>query len=142
MSDLFERLFRLKKNNTDIRTELIAGVTTFLTMSYVIIVSPSILSTGGLPLFGRSYRHHSRFSLLQHPDGTCGQSAFCACTGYGGYCLLYLPGSHGYGGSMADGPGDRIYLRPHLLSPFHNQGEGNDRPGHTGLHQIWRGLSP
>ncbi len=52
MSDLFERLFRLKKNNTDIRTELIAGVTTFLTMSYVIIVSPSILSTGGLPFSG------------------------------------------------------------------------------------------
>jgi len=39
---------------------------------------------------------------------------------------------------MADGPGDRIYLRPHLPIPFHNQGEGNDRPGHTGLHQIWR----
>jgi len=52
MSDLFERLFRLKKDNTDIRTELIAGVTTFLTMSYVIIVSPSILSTGGLLFSG------------------------------------------------------------------------------------------
>ena len=52
MSDLFERLFRLKKNNTDIRTELIAGVTTFLTMSYVIIVSPSILSTGGISFSG------------------------------------------------------------------------------------------
>ena len=49
---MFERLFRLKKNNTDIRTELIAGVTTFLTMSYVIIVSPSILSTGGISFSG------------------------------------------------------------------------------------------
>ncbi len=52
MSDFFEKLFKLKKNNTDIRTELIAGVTTFLTMSYVIIVSPSILSTGGIPFSG------------------------------------------------------------------------------------------
>ena len=52
MSDFFEKLFKLKKNNTDIRTELIAGLTTFLTMSYVIIVSPSILSTGGIPFSG------------------------------------------------------------------------------------------
>lgn len=53
MSDFFEKLFELKKNNTDIRTELIAGFTTFLTMSYVIIVSPSILSTGaGIPFSG------------------------------------------------------------------------------------------
>ncbi|MEA2039763.1 MAG: solute carrier family 23 protein [Thermodesulfobacteriota bacterium] len=46
MSVFIEKLFKLKKNNTDIRTELIAGFTTFLTMSYVIIVCPSILSTG------------------------------------------------------------------------------------------------
>jgi len=53
MSDFFEKLFELKKNNTDIRTELIAEFTTFLTMSYVIIVSPSILSTGGgIPFSG------------------------------------------------------------------------------------------
>jgi len=53
MSDLLEKLFKLKKNNSDIRTELIAGFTTFLTMSYVIIVSPSILSTGeGIPFSG------------------------------------------------------------------------------------------
>jgi AGZA family xanthine/uracil permease-like MFS transporter len=52
MSDFFEKLFKLKNNNTDISTELIAGVTTFLTMSYVIIVSPSILSTGGIPFSG------------------------------------------------------------------------------------------
>jgi len=53
MSYLFEKLFKLKKNNTNARTELIAGFTTFFTMSYVIIVCPSILSTGdGIPFSG------------------------------------------------------------------------------------------
>ncbi len=53
MSDLCERLFQLQKNRTDIKTEVVAGFTTFLTMSYVIVVSPSILSTGnGIPFSG------------------------------------------------------------------------------------------
>ena len=139
MSDFFEKLFKLKKNNTDIRTELIAGFTTFLTMSYVIIVSPSILSTGGIPFSGALTATILVSALSSILMGLVANLPFALAPGMGGHGLLYLPGSHGYGGSMADGPGDRIYLRPHLLSPFHNQGEGNDRPGHTGLHQIWRG---
>ena len=47
MSQILEKLFKLKEANTDIKTEIIAGITTFLTMSYIIIVNPSILSTPG-----------------------------------------------------------------------------------------------
>jgi AGZA family xanthine/uracil permease-like MFS transporter len=43
------RFFKLKQNNTDIRTEFIAGVTTFLTMVYIVIVNPAILSAAGVP---------------------------------------------------------------------------------------------
>ncbi|MBL6990512.1 MAG: NCS2 family permease [Bacteriovoracaceae bacterium] len=39
--------FKLDKNGTDVKTEIIAGLTTFLTMSYIIVVNPSILSTNG-----------------------------------------------------------------------------------------------
>lgn len=42
-------LFKLQKNNTNIRTEVIAGLTTFLTMAYIIIVNPIILSGAGVP---------------------------------------------------------------------------------------------
>ncbi len=45
---MFERLFKLTEHNTTIRTELIAGLTTFLTMSYIIFVNPDILSTTGM----------------------------------------------------------------------------------------------
>jgi AGZA family xanthine/uracil permease-like MFS transporter len=41
---MFERLFRLAENRTSIRTELLAGVTTFLTMAYIIFVQPAVLS--------------------------------------------------------------------------------------------------
>ncbi|WP_028781858.1 NCS2 family permease [Thalassobacillus devorans] len=43
------RIFRLQENNTNVRTELMAGVTTFLTMVYIIVVNPAVLSAAGVP---------------------------------------------------------------------------------------------
>jgi len=43
-----ERTFQLKAHGTDARTELLAGVTTFMTMAYIIIVNPSILGVTGM----------------------------------------------------------------------------------------------
>src|SRR5690606_28881984 len=45
---MLEKLFKLSEHGTGIRTELIAGITTFLTMSYIIFVNPEILSTTGM----------------------------------------------------------------------------------------------
>ncbi|MGN6550360.1 MAG: NCS2 family permease, partial [Pararhizobium sp.] len=45
---MFEKMFRLNEHGTSVRTEVIAGVTTFLTMSYIIFVNPQILSTTGM----------------------------------------------------------------------------------------------
>jgi len=42
-------LFRLKENNTTVKTEILAGLTTFFTMVYIVIVNPSILSIAGVP---------------------------------------------------------------------------------------------
>ena len=44
-----EKFFKLKENNTNIKTELIAGLTTFMTMAYILIVNPAILSAAGMP---------------------------------------------------------------------------------------------
>jgi AGZA family xanthine/uracil permease-like MFS transporter len=41
---MFERCFRLSENQTSVRTEILAGVTTFLTMAYIIVVQPAVLS--------------------------------------------------------------------------------------------------
>lgn len=45
---LLERVFKLSENRTTVRTEIVAGFTTFLTMCYIIIVNPSILSITGM----------------------------------------------------------------------------------------------
>ena len=46
---LVERLFQLKRKKTDVRTEVLGGVTTFVTMAYIIVVNPAILSFAGIP---------------------------------------------------------------------------------------------
>lgn len=45
---MIERLFRLKENGTDVKTEILAGVTTFMTLSYIIFVQPTVLSACGM----------------------------------------------------------------------------------------------
>lgn len=50
--DLLERAFRLSENRTTIRRELLAGLTTFMTMAYIVVVNPQILSQAGMPAEG------------------------------------------------------------------------------------------
>ena len=45
---MFEKYFQLEKNNTNVRTELVAGLTTFLTMAYILAVNPGILGKTGM----------------------------------------------------------------------------------------------
>jgi AGZA family xanthine/uracil permease-like MFS transporter len=47
---MLERLFGLKAHGTTVRTEVLAGATTFLTMAYIIVVNPAILGEAGLPV--------------------------------------------------------------------------------------------
>ncbi len=45
---MLEKFFHLKENKTDVKTEVIAGITTFMTMAYILAVNPSILSETGM----------------------------------------------------------------------------------------------
>ena len=45
---MFERIFKLSKNRTTVRTEVMAGITTFMTMAYILAVNPSILADAGM----------------------------------------------------------------------------------------------
>lgn len=47
-----EKQFQLKENGTNVKTEAIAGITTFFTMAYIIFVNPAMLSTTGMPIGG------------------------------------------------------------------------------------------
>ena len=43
-----EKLFKLKEHNTTVKTEVMAGITTFLTMAYILAVNPNMLSASGM----------------------------------------------------------------------------------------------
>jgi len=54
-----ERLFRLTEKRTTVRTEMLAGLTTFISVAYILFVNPNILADDGIP-----------FDRLERPD--CG----------------------------------------------------------------------
>ena len=43
-----DKLFHLKENHTDVKTEVMAGITTFMTMAYILAVNPNILEASGM----------------------------------------------------------------------------------------------
>ncbi|MGL4914422.1 MAG: NCS2 family permease [Romboutsia sp.] len=45
---VLERVFKLSEHNTNVKTEIIAGITTFMTMAYILVVNPSILADAGM----------------------------------------------------------------------------------------------
>lgn len=45
---MLNKLFKLKENNTNVKTEVIAGLTTFMAMAYILAVNPNILSGTGM----------------------------------------------------------------------------------------------
>ena len=45
---MFEKFFKLKENGTNVKTEIIAGITSFMTMAYILAVNPSIMSAAGM----------------------------------------------------------------------------------------------
>ncbi len=49
---MIERYFRLSENHTTIRAEFLGGLTTFITMAYIVVVNPQILSKAGMPVEG------------------------------------------------------------------------------------------
>lgn len=68
---MFDKLFKLKENNTNIKREVTAGITTFMTMAYILAVNPSILSQAGM-------------------DGTAVLLATCIASFIGTACMAFM----------------------------------------------------
>ena len=47
--DVLERLFKLQEKNTSVKTEILAGVTTFIALAYILFINPNILADAGIP---------------------------------------------------------------------------------------------
>ena len=44
---MLNKLFKLEENHTNVKTEVLAGITTFMTMAYILAVNPTMLSAAG-----------------------------------------------------------------------------------------------
>ena len=85
---MLENLFKLKENNTTVRTEVLAGFTTFMTMAYILAVNPSILSASGM-------------------DATAVLIATCLASCIGTLCMAFMAN---YPFALAPGMGLNAYL--------------------------------
>ncbi|MDP9364201.1 MAG: NCS2 family permease [Chloroflexota bacterium] len=78
-----ERLFRLREHGTNARTELLAGLTTFVVMSYIIAVNPGILSAAGLDVRATATSTCLVAGVLSIAMGLYSNRAFALAPGLG-----------------------------------------------------------
>ncbi len=83
-----ERFFKLKENHTDVRTEVIGGITTFMTMAYILAVNPTMLSAAGI-------------------DATAALIATCLASFVGTMCMALMAN---YPFALAPGMGLNAYF--------------------------------
>ena len=77
------RYFHLEENHTNVKTEVIAGLTTFATMAYIVAVVPAMLAEGGLPKGLRFKRRSINDGNYNGSHGSLHQQALCPRPGNG-----------------------------------------------------------
>jgi AGZA family xanthine/uracil permease-like MFS transporter len=78
-----ERLFRLREHGTTVRTEVEAGLTTFLTMAYILAVNPQILGEAGVPVSGALFATAASAALGSILMGLLANYPFALAPGMG-----------------------------------------------------------
>lgn len=79
--------FKLSENNTNVKTEIIAGITTFITMAYIIFVNPNILKFAGMNMRGIKGNAASAFTSLNDPVVASVFAATCIAAAIGTFVM-------------------------------------------------------
>ena len=87
---MLKKLLGFDPQTMALRTEIIAGITTFLTMSYILAVNPSILATTGMDKGAGFYCNRFGFGPRYLAAGFYGKVAFCPGSQYGTERLFAL----------------------------------------------------
>ena len=106
-----ERYFEFEQLGTDWRTEILAGLTTFITMAYIVFVNPSILHEAGMPLAAVTAATCISAAFGSIADGRVRALSHRARARHGAERVLHLHGGEGHGRSMADSAGRGVHLR-------------------------------
>lgn len=84
---LLDSFFKLKENNTNVKTEIIAGITTFITMAYIIFVNPSILRMAGMNVGGVLGDAATKFNVGSDPIVSAVFVATCLAAAIGTFIM-------------------------------------------------------
>jgi adenine/guanine/hypoxanthine permease len=82
-NSFWERRFQLSENKTDFKTEVLAGVTTFITMAYIIFVNPNILKSAGMNMAGALGDAAASYNALNDPVVASVFAATCLAAAVG-----------------------------------------------------------
>ena len=105
-----DKFFKLSEHGTTVRTEVLAGLTTFFAMSYILFVNPQMLSQTGMPAQGVFLATIIGSGCRDLDDGFLCQFTLCTSTWDGLECLLYLYRCIWYGLLMAGSFGNGLHL--------------------------------
>ena len=96
--NMLQKLFGFNSHSMQVRTEILAGITTFLTMSYILAVNPSILGVTGMDK-GAVFTATATASLIATliMAGGMGQTSVRACSRHGTKCFFRFHSLSGYG---------------------------------------------
>lgn len=95
--NMLQKLFGFNSHSMQVRTEILAGITTFLTMSYILAVNPSILGVTGMDKGGGIHRYRHSFLNSHSYYGGMGQTSVRACSRHGTKCFFRFHSLSGYG---------------------------------------------
>jgi AGZA family xanthine/uracil permease-like MFS transporter len=113
---LLERFFKLSEHNTSVKTELMAGLTTFVTMSYIMFLNPVIMSKTGMPFDGLFLATCLGAAIATILMGMYANWPVGLAPGMGLNAFFYLLGCWRYGLQLANCTGCCIPVWCHLRS--------------------------
>ena len=126
-----DRFFKLKQNGTTVRTEIMAGITTFMTMAYILAVNPDILSAFKSGATGGDWTAIFLATAIAAGVITIAMGLFvnfpvalAPGMGLNAYFATIILTSQG--NLLLDGPDRRIYFR----NPFHHP-DGHESPSNA-----------
>ncbi|RMG58611.1 MAG: NCS2 family permease [Deltaproteobacteria bacterium] len=102
---MLDRVFKLSKLGTDVKTEVTAGITVFMTMAYIIFVNPAILSAAGVPIEGAAVATCLGAGLVTFLMGTITNYPLALAPGMGINAIVAftIAGAMGYSWKVAMG---------------------------------------
>lgn len=89
MKNILEKVFKLKENKTNVKTEIICGLTTFVTFAYALLVIPNILKIGGMNSLGLKGDAAANLTMAQDPIIASAFASVCIAAAVGTLIMAF-----------------------------------------------------